>query len=88
MNNFDQLAVENGWARNSRTHKKERKMYMMALADAHIGSIERGGAAEKLAGLQSLCGELGLSPIPTSIKQCKNVCSRLKCWTSNFTRIC
>ena len=88
MDNFDGLSVSNGWAQNSRTHWKERKMYMIALVDAHIRSIERGGAAEKLAGLQRLCGVLEVSPIPTSISQCKKVCSEFKGRARNFTRIC
>ncbi|KAF6233061.1 hypothetical protein HO173_008817 [Letharia columbiana] len=71
LENFAQLAISNGWGRKSQEYKDERKSYMIALADTHIESIERGGAAEKLAGLQGLCKELRVCPIPTSITQCK-----------------
>lgn len=79
---FNQLAISEGWKKRNRsdTYKKEREEYVSALADTYIGSIERGGAVEKLAGLQGLCQDLRISPIPTSITQCKkelkkvNVC--------------
>lgn len=76
IENFDRLTISNGWQQNSKKFRKQRKSYMRALADDHIVSIERGGATEKLAGLQKLCEELRVSPIPTSITQCKNVRSR------------
>ena len=53
---------------------------MIALADTHIGSIDTGSASEKLAGLQGLCGEVGISRMPTTITKCKKVkhgCSEL-----------
>ena len=87
MDNFDRLAISNGWQQNSKRYKRERKTYMIALANTHIGSIEKGGAAEKLAGLQRLCGELEVSPIPTSITQCKNVRSRIESWVREITLI-
>ena len=71
---FQQLAISNSWGKKSKKFKEEKRSYMNALADTHIGSIDRGGAAEKLVGLQELCVELGVSPVPTSITQCKKVC--------------
>lgn len=71
--NFRELAKSKRWREGSKKYSKERKQYMIALADTHIGSIDRGTAAEKLAGLQGLCGELGISPIPSSITRCKKV---------------
>ena len=47
---------------------------MGVLATAHIASIEGGGtAAEKLMGLQGLCRELGLEPVPETIARCRKV---------------
>ena len=47
---------------------------MSVLATAHITSIEGGGtAAEKLVGLQGLCRELGLEPVPGTITRCRKV---------------
>lgn len=83
LENFAQLAISNGWGKKSQEYKDERKSYMIALADTHIESIERGGAAGTLAGLQGLCKELRVCPIPTSITQCKKVChecSDRACW--------
>lgn len=85
--NFARLTISQGWGQNSKTNK-EKKRYLKALADAYIGSIERGGAAEKLAGLQRLCKDLEVSPIPTSITKCKKVCSRFKGWAPKVTLIC
>ena len=70
---FKQLAESNGWVEKSWKYKKEKKDYMIAMADTYIGSVERGGEAENLAGLQGLCKELRVSYIPTSITQCKKV---------------
>ncbi|KAL9138775.1 MAG: hypothetical protein Q9175_000041 [Cornicularia normoerica] len=83
IENFKQLAISNGWDKQSQRFKEERRSYMIALADTHIGSIERGEAAEKLAGLQGLCEELRILPIPTTITQCKKVfhkCSGRACY--------
>lgn len=71
--NFRALAKSQRWGVKSKGYKNERKQYLIALADTYIGSIDRGSAAEKLAGLQGLCEELRISPIPTSITQCKKV---------------
>lgn len=73
IENFRALATSRRWVENSKKYMKERREYMIALADTHIGSIERAGAAEKLAGLQGLCEELRVSPVPTSITQCRKV---------------
>lgn len=69
--NFRALAKSRRWSGNR--YKEERKNYMIALADTHIGSIDTGSAADKLAGLQGLCGEVGISRIPTTITKCKKV---------------
>ena len=74
MENFKQLAESRGWVEKGKKYSKEKKDYLVAMADTYVGSIERGGAAERLAGLQGLCRELRVSYIPTSITQCKKVC--------------
>ena len=71
IENFRALAKTRGWF--GKRYKEERKNYMIALADTHIGSIDTGSAAEKLAGLQGLCAEVGISSTPTSITKCKKV---------------
>lgn len=70
--------------RDPQAKKKEREEYVSALADTYIGSIERGGAVEKLAGLQGLCQDLRISPIPTSITQCKKVIHECAGWLVCF----
>ena len=73
IENFRQLAISKSWGKKSKKFKEERKSYMFALADSHLGSIDTGGVAETLVALQGLCEELGVSPVPTSITQCKKV---------------
>ena len=80
IENFQQLAISRSWGKKSKKFKEERRSYMLALAHTHLGSIDRGGPAEKLVSLQGLCEELGVSPVPTSITQCKNVCYECYCW--------
>lgn len=60
--------------RDPQAKKEERTRYVKALADTHIGSIERGGTGEKLASFQRLCQDLSVSPTPASVTQCKKVC--------------
>ena len=80
IENFQRLAISESWGKKSKKFKEERKIYMLALADTHLGSIDTGGAAERLVALQGLCGELGVSPVPTSITQCKKVCYECYGW--------
>ena len=85
IENFQQLAISKSWGKKSRKFKEERKIYMLALADNHLGSIDRGGAAERLVALQGLCEKLGVSPVPTSITQCKKVCYQCYDWARGGT---
>ena len=78
IENFQRLAISKNWGKKSKKFKEERKSYMLALADTHLGSIDRGGTAERLVALQELCEELGVKPVPSSINQCKKVC--YKCY--------
>ena len=82
IENFQQLAISKSWGKKSKKFKEERKSYMLALAETHLGSIDRGGTAERLVALQGLCEELGISPAPSSITQCKKVC--YECYGSAF----
>ncbi|KAM0796633.1 hypothetical protein BDR22DRAFT_519810 [Usnea florida] len=70
IENFKQLAISKNWGKKSKKFKEERKSYMLALADTHLGSIDSGGTAERLVALQGLCEELGVKPVPSSITQC------------------
>ncbi len=73
IENWENLVAWRGWKQDSKKYRKAKKDYMKALAEDYIDSIEEGGAPEKLAGLQGLCGDLNVSPIPTSITQCRKV---------------
>lgn len=68
LQNFNRLAKAQGWG-EKRT-KKERQIYLQGQYTIHLGSISTG----KLQSWQSLCQELRVDPIPTSIIQCKKVC--------------
>ena len=76
--NFGRLARSQNWRQGGKKYKAERDAYMTALAEEHIGSIEVGGADGRLAELQGLCREVGVQPMPVSIKQCKKVCYQTK----------
>ena len=71
--NFGRLARSQNWRPGGKKYKAERDSYLTALAEDHVSSIEFGGAKEKLAGLQGLCEEVGIKPVPGSIRQCKKV---------------
>ena len=72
--NFDRLAISQNWRQGRKKYKAEKDIYLSALATNHIASIESGGAAERLAGLQELCAEVGIERVPETITQCKKVC--------------
>ena len=80
IENFKQLAISKSWGKNSKKFKEEKKSYMLALAVTHLGSIDSGGPAERLVALQGLCEELGVFPLPTSIRQCTKVCYECYGW--------
>ena len=68
---FNRLALDQDW--DKRQEAQERSKCLLAQAQVHIGSIETGGSEAKLGKFQDLCEELRVSPIPTSISQCKKV---------------
>ena len=57
----------------SRCCRAPPKRIKTDLEKYNSGSIDTGSAAEKLAGLQGLCEEVGISRIPTTITKCKKV---------------
>ena len=78
--NFARLASSQHWRPNGKKYKAERDAYLTALADAHISSIDVGSVEEKLAALKGLCQQVGIVPVPGTIKQCKKVWAILRLW--------
>jgi len=71
LTEFSRLALDQGW--DNRTRAEERRSCLIAQLNVHVGSTGTGGQRDQLARLQRLCEELRVSPIPTSITQCKKV---------------
>ena len=71
--NFANLASFQHWGSKTKKYKSERDLYMTALAETYISSIDIGGREEKLAALQGLCEQVGIVPVPGTINQCKKV---------------
>jgi len=67
---FQRLARFQGWARKSKQYVKERRHFLLAEFDQHLGTVER---SRKLDDWQALCTELGILPVHQSIRQCKKV---------------
>jgi hypothetical protein len=65
---FDRLAAQKGWKRESRRYKKEWSKCIREEFTANFGSNEG-----KLEGWRALCTEVGITSVPTSVTQCKKV---------------
>ncbi|KAF2102342.1 hypothetical protein NA57DRAFT_73775 [Rhizodiscina lignyota] len=63
---FARLAQHQGWERRSNTWRQERGRAIQSEF-----STQYGASAEKLAGWQALCNEVGIDPLPQSITQCR-----------------
>lgn len=75
LDNFHGLALTQNWRPGSKTYRRQRTVYMRALAENYVSSIESGGGGGALAGLQGLCGEVGIvGRVPGTVTQCKKVC--------------
>lgn len=67
-NEFSRLATLMGWSVDSLEYGRNRLLAIQEEFNANYGS------SDKLQGWQELCRDVGIVPIPTSIKQCKKVC--------------
>jgi hypothetical protein len=66
---FNQLAKHMGWSKKS---KEFRKHKIIATKQEITSSY---GGSSRLEGWQQLCDDVGVEPIPSSIKKCKKVCT-------------
>lgn len=66
-NEFSRLAKDMGWSDNTLEYGHHRLLAYQAEFNVNYGS------SDKLQGWQDLCRDVGITPIPTSIKQCKKV---------------
>ena len=83
LENFERLAVREGWNKKSKKYRKERKAF---LAEGVLfGFLDAFGKnAMSLQAWQSLCKTIGVPetkegedpPLLTSISECKKVCCR------------
>ena len=65
---LDQLARQKGWSKKS----KDFREHKVLATEQEIRSIY--GECSQLQGWQQLCDDIGITPIPSSIKKCKVVC--------------
>ncbi|TKA78295.1 hypothetical protein B0A49_02051 [Cryomyces minteri] len=65
---FERLAKEQGWARNSTAYRRNRNRCLIEEFVARFGTV---GGASKLEKWQELCDEVGMEDAPNSITQCK-----------------
>ncbi|KAH0559522.1 hypothetical protein GP486_003961 [Trichoglossum hirsutum] len=63
---FKRLARSQGWGKDSNQYKEQRAVCYVAEFEAHYGN-----KSERLEGWQSLCREVHITPVPTSISKCK-----------------
>lgn len=66
-NEFSRLAKDMGWSDNTLEYGHHQLLAYQAEFNANYGS------SDKLQGWQDLCRDVGIAPVPTSIKQCKKV---------------
>jgi hypothetical protein len=66
---FNQLAQHMGWSKKSKEFRKHKIM----ATNQEITSIY--GGSSRLEGWQQLCNDVGVEPMPSSIKKCREVCT-------------
>lgn len=67
---FDRLATHMQWTKGSKAYTKQRAEAVAEELNSQYGHTS------KLEGWQELCSDVGISPVPPSIRQCKKVCTR------------
>lgn len=65
---FQRLSLHRGWKVGGRTYRQNRRKCFTQEFEHYYGQ-----ASDKLAGWQALCADVHISPLPSSITQCKKV---------------
>lgn len=65
---FNRLAIQEDWKKDSKQYKKQRARLVNQEFNAYFGSN-----LSNLAAWQALCKAVGITTIPSSVTQCKNV---------------
>ncbi|KAK5011089.1 hypothetical protein LTR60_004831, partial [Cryomyces antarcticus] len=65
---FERLAAEQRWIRNSTAYRRNRNRCLIGEFAARFGTV---GGASKLEKWQELCEEVGVEDVPNSVTQCK-----------------
>lgn len=69
---YNRLVAFFGWEADGKKERKAKERFQKAL----VAQFEQlyGADENKLDVLQTLCGKIGISPIPNTITSCKKVC--------------
>lgn len=65
---FQRLSLQRGWKADGKKFRQNRQKCLAQEFEHHYGHT-----SNKLAGWQTLCADVYISPIPPSINQCKKV---------------
>jgi hypothetical protein len=71
LDEFNRLSIHEGWSLKGKARNKRFAEACEADFDHHFQVV---AGADKLQTWQLLCIEVGVSPAPPSITQCKKVC--------------
>lgn len=69
---FQRLSLQRGWKAGGKKFRQIRQKCLAQEFEHHYGH-----ASNKLAGWQTLCADVYISPIPPSINQCKKALSKI-----------
>lgn len=69
---YNRLVAISGWKADGKKERKARTRFQKALVEQFEQLY--GHDDNKLDVLQTLCGKLGISPVPSTITACKKVC--------------
>ena len=64
---FERLRLQRGWKMGGKKYRQSRQSCFVQEFDYYYGN----GGSDRLAGWQALCDDVGISPVPLSIRQCK-----------------
>lgn len=69
---FQRLSLQRGWKADGKKFRQNRQKCLAQEFEHHYGHT-----SNKLAGWQTLCADVYISPIPPSINQCKKALSKI-----------
>ena len=78
VHEFQRLSLQRGWKADGKKYRQSRQNCFAQEFEYHYGH-----ASDKLAGWQTLCADVYISPIPSSINQCKKVGQSSRIWTTD-----